>query len=80
MLSIQEYRCGDNAILRENPGDRSACVGQAEGQIEQIRFFDPAMDSGGLKSQRCSDADVSWFHNEFSSRVTVEYAIIEEIG
>jgi hypothetical protein len=67
MVSVQEYRRSDHTILRENSGNRSADVGHAEGQIEKARFLDAAMDSGGLKSYRCGDADLFRFHT--TSRV-----------
>jgi hypothetical protein len=67
MVSVQEYRCRHNAILSEDPGDRSADVGHAKSQIEKALFLDAAMDTGGLESYRCGDADLFRFHT--TSRV-----------
>jgi hypothetical protein len=45
MVSIQNHRRGNNAILCEHPGDRSADVGYTEGQIEEVWFFYSTMNS-----------------------------------
>jgi hypothetical protein len=76
MVSIQDYRRGYNAIPGENPGDRSANIGHTEGQIEEVGFFDPTMDAGGLEPQRCGDASARLFHDDFSAWIIVERAIV----
>jgi hypothetical protein len=62
VTAVQNYRCGRNMILGKHSGDRSGDLGYAEGKVEQFGFLDSAMDTGGLKSQRCSDPHRFSFH------------------
>jgi len=63
VLAVERHRGGDDLIGRKDSSDWSAALGDDQRKIQQSRFLDAAMQTGGAKADgRCNTLGVVLAH------------------